>query len=72
MTTKEFIEVLRGDFKPNEEIAGDAEGVQTPAFCQSIGPPGRADFSGRMVSAQITDPPTLPAGQALPLAYACK
>jgi len=36
---------------------------QTRALCQSIGPPGRADLARRRVSAQITDPPTLPVGQ---------
>jgi hypothetical protein len=41
-------------------LAGDAEERQTAAFCQSIGPPGRADFSGRRVFAQITLPPAPP------------
>jgi len=44
-------------------VAGDAVTCQTLALCQSIGQPGRADFARRRVSAQITDPPTLPAGQ---------
>jgi len=41
----------------------DATARNTLALGQSIGPPGRTGFARRRVFAEITDPPTLPAGQ---------